>query len=412
MTDPGDEEGGFQQLRLDPAEHFVVSPPPTSHEGVAGDVEKQVLGASRGVDRIQARISLVGYLYATFKKYADDEGSRLAALLAYYSFLSLFPLAIAGFAVLNTILGDNPQIVLDLVDEIVPEEYEQQVIDAYQSLPSGGAALAVALIGLLLSGTAGVFSLYAMFNQVYCVPYRFRFGFGPRYARVLLLVVLMGVGVLVVAIGSGFVVNVTGIALIERVSASFLVWLVAAGLLFFSANLLTRRPLQFREVAPGAALGALAMTVIIGFGSAIVGQFISSSSAVYGAFGTVVGIFSVLFLVSNAIVFSFELSVVWAWQLWPRGVDINLLFPADQRAYALLALMDERMPSQRNGVAFDGTGHDDPRRPDLRSLMRRAPGVPRSPYDPVPAEEQPGAADASDASDSADSPDSSDTGPS
>ena len=231
------------------------APPPTSHEGVAGDVEKQVLGASRGVDRIQARVSLFGYLYATFKKYADDEGSRLAALLAYYTFLSLFPLAIAGFAVLNTILGDNPQIVLDLVDEIVPEEYEQQVIDAYQSLPSGGAALAVALIGLLLSGTAGVFSLYAMVNQVYCVPYRFRFGFGPRYARVLLLVVLMGVGVLVVAIGSTLVVNATGIAVIERVSASFLVWLVAAGLLFFSANILARRPLRSGRWDPGRPSG-------------------------------------------------------------------------------------------------------------------------------------------------------------
>ena len=63
-----------------------------------------------------------------------------------------------------------------------------------------------------------------------------------------------------------------------------------------------------------------------------------------------------------------------AWQLWPRGVDINLLFPADERAYALLTLMDERMPSQRNGVAFDATGHDDPRRADLATLMRRPVG--------------------------------------
>ena len=396
MTDPGDEDGGFQQLQLDPPAHFVVSPPPTSHEGIAGDVETQVLGASRGVDRIQARVPLFGYVYATFKKYSDDEGSRLAALLAYYSFLSLFPLAVAGFAVLNTILGDNPEVVLDLVDEIVPEDYEQQVIDAYQSLPSGGAALAFALIGLLLSGTAGVFSLYAMVNQVYCVPYRFRFGFGPRYARVLLLVVLMGVGVLVVAVGSAIVVNATGVAVLERLAGFLLVWLVAAGLLYSSVNILTRRPLDFREVAPGAALGALAMTVIIGLGSALVGYFVASSSAVYGVFGTVVGIFSVLFLVSNAVVFSFELSAVWAWQLWPRGVDINLLFPADQRAYALLALMDERMPSQRNGIAFDATGHDDPRRPDLRSLMRRAPGMPRSPYDAAPAVEQPVPSDTED----------------
>jgi hypothetical protein len=61
-------------------------------------------------------------------------------------------------------------------------------------------------------------------------------------------------------------------------------------------------------------------------------------------------------------------------------VDINLLFPADERAYALLTLMDERMPSQRNGVAFDATGHGDPRRTDLATLMRRPDGVPVHPY--------------------------------
>jgi len=138
--------------------------------------------------------------------------------------------------------------------------------------------------------------------------------------------------------------------------------------------------LTFAEVGLGAGLGGLAMTTIIGLGSVLLGRFVTGSSAVYGVFGTVVGIFSVLFLVSNAVVFSFEISVVRAWQLWPRGVDINLLFPADERAYALLTLMDERMPSQRNGVAFDATGHDDPRRADLAALMRRPDGVPVHPY--------------------------------
>jgi hypothetical protein len=122
------------------------------------------------------------------------------------------------------------------------------------------------------------------------------------------------------------------------------------------------------------------MTTLIGLGSVLLGRFVAGSSAVYGVFGTVVGIFSLLFLVSNAVVFSFEISVVRAWQLWPRGVDINLLFPADERAYALLTLMDERMPSQRNGVAFDASGHDDPRRADLATLMRRPDGVPVHPY--------------------------------
>jgi len=348
---------------------------------MAGSVEKRVLGTSRMIDRLQASHGLIAFTYAAFKKYADDEGSRLAALLAYYTFMSLFPLLIAGFAILNTLLVGHPEYVDQLVANIVPPEYQAQVTNAYESLPSGGAAFAVAIIGLLLAGTAGVFSLYAMVNQVFCVPYRFRYGFGPRYIRVLLLVVLMGLGVLVVTVGSTLVVHVTGFAFAQRAGASVLLWLVASALLYAGATFLTRRALTFSEVGLGAALGGLAMTTIIGLGSALLGQFIAGSSAVYGVFGTVVGIFSVLFLVSNAVVFSFEISVVRAWQLWPRGVDINLLFPADERAYALLTLMDERMPSQRNGVAFDATGHDDERRAALSSLMRRPDGVPVHPYE-------------------------------
>ena len=380
MADPQPDDGAFYQPWLDPDRDYAAGEPPTSHTGVAGSVEKRVLGTSRMLDRLQANHGLVAFTYAAFKKYADDEGSRLAALLAYYTFMSLFPLAIAGFAVLNTLLVGHPEYVDQLVAEIVPPEYQDQVVSAYESLPSGGLALAVALIGLVLAGTAGVFSLYAMVNQVFCVPYRFRYGFGPRYIRVLLMVILMGLGVLAVTVGSALVANVTGYAFAQRAAASVLIWLVASSLLYVAATSLTRRTLTFREVGLGAALGGLAMTTIIGLGSVLLGRFVTSSSAVYGVFGTVVGIFSVLFLVSNAVVFCFEISVVRAWQLWPRGVDINLLFPADERAYALLALMDERMPSQRNGVAFDATGHDDPRRADLASLMRRPVGVPLHPY--------------------------------
>ena len=47
----------------------------------------------------------------------------------------------------------------------------------------------------------------------------------------------------------------------------------------------------------------------------------------------------------------------------------------------LLTLMDERMPSQRNDVRFDATGHFDPARPPMQTLNRRQPGVPRTPYD-------------------------------
>lgn len=381
MQQPDRPEDGFYTPWSDPSRDYAPEPPPTSHSGMAGSVEKQVLGASRHVDRLQSKFTVFAFGYAVFKKYSDDEGSRLAALLAYYTFLSIFPLLIGGFAVLNTILSGRPDLVTQLVDDIVPPEYQQQVVNAYESLPDSGPALAIAVIGLILSGTGCVFSLYGAINQVYCVPYRFRYGFGPRYARVFLMLVLLGVGVLVVAVGSAVVGSLPNLPMIERLGAVLLLWAVAFSLLYASPKILSRRPLTFREVGLGAALGALSMTLFISLGSAVIGSLIASSSAVYGAFATVVGFITLLFLVSNSMVFCYEISVVRAWQLWPRGVDINLLFPADERAYALLTLMDERMPSQRNGVAFDATGHDDPRRPDPATLQHRAPDIPARPYD-------------------------------
>ncbi len=396
---PGDprltpDPAPFYEPWRDPHRDYAPSEPPTTFSGPALEVERRVLGFSRVLDRVQSRVALVGFAYAAFKKYSDDEGSRLAALLAYYTFLSLFPLVIGGLAVLNSVLVNRPDAALRVVHDIVPLEYQAQVISAYQALPDGGGALAVAVIGLLLAGTGGVFSLYAMVNQVFAVPYRFRYGFGPRYAMVFLLVLVLGVGVLVVVIGSALLSTVADVAFIQRVGGWLLIWSVAAAILLIVPRVLARRQLAFAEIWIGAVLGGLAMMLFMSLGSLAVSHFISTSSAVYGVFATVVGIFTVMFIVSNAVVLSYEIGVVWAWQLWPRGVDINLLFPADERAYALLSLMDERMPSQRNGVAFDAIGHDDPRRADLALLRKRSPGVPLRPYDlkhgrPVPADETP-----------------------
>ncbi len=373
-------DDAFYQPWSDPDRDYAAGPPPTSHTGVAGRVEKVVLGAGRLVDKAQARFAPVAFGYAVFKKYADDEGSRLAALLAYYFFLGIFPLAIGGYAVLRTIADNNPDLVNQLVEQVVPPEYQDQIINSYNTLPSGGAAFWIALIGLLLAGTGSAFALYAMVSQVFCVPYRFRYGFGPRYLRVLLMLLLIGLGVVAIA-GASLLAGQYLSASWQGFARGVVTFVVVTAVLFAAPKILARRPIGNQEVVVGAIAGGLAFTLILALTGAITARFLNNSSAVYGAMTTVVAFISVLFLASNSIVFAYEASVVWAWRLWPRGVDINNLFPADDRAYTLLSLMDERMPSQRNGIYFDATGHDDDRRPDLEALMRRPDGVPRSPYE-------------------------------
>lgn len=390
------DPGGDADLLAAPPPPFSPRPPtwadtsrdyrpaglPLEHTGVARKVETGVLTGARWVDHLQSRIAPIAFAYAVFKKYSDDEGSRLAALMAYYTFLSLFPLAIGGVALLNLFLSNYPNAVEKIISEVVPDDYQQQILDAYAALPTSGTALWIALIGLLLAGTGGVFAFYATVNQVFAVPYRYRYGFGPRYARVLIVILIMAIGVLIAAVGGLVVGAVVDLPGASRISVFLLTAGLVAVTLFLSVKILSRRLLGVGEVLLGALLGGLVVSGVVSLGSSLVSAFIASSSAVYGVFATAIGLISVILLAANGVVFSLEISVVRAWQLWPRGIDIHLLYPADERAYALLSLMDERMPSQRNDIRFDAEGHFDPRRPPFDTLDQRQPGLPLSPYDP------------------------------
>ena len=50
------------------------------------------MSLAQSLDRFQQRHPSAGFPLAVVYKYVDDQGSYLAALMAYYGFLSLFPL--------------------------------------------------------------------------------------------------------------------------------------------------------------------------------------------------------------------------------------------------------------------------------------------------------------------------------
>jgi Virulence factor BrkB len=51
-----------------------------------------------------------GFGYAVVRKYGDDQAGHYAALLAYYTFLSVFPLLLVLVSVLGIALRDNPDL--------------------------------------------------------------------------------------------------------------------------------------------------------------------------------------------------------------------------------------------------------------------------------------------------------------
>jgi len=290
---------------------------------------------------------VLGFPYAVVRKYLDDGGGREAALITYYGFLSIFPLLLLGVTVVSKVLAERPDLLHRLVTEIVPASLQDTVEGAAAAMPTSPIPLIVGLVGLLLSGTGVVFSAYRTLNHVAAVPFRLRAGIVSWYLRVLLVLVLMLAGAVTVA---GLTVVVTALPLgSEWLQAGAVLGslLVVFGGLLLAARVLLDRPAPVRSLWPAAAPAAAAVTLVLNVGAAVLPGLVRRAGAVYGSFATVAGIFTLLYLLSLALVFSAEIAAVRQARLWPRALDPHRPTEADARALDLLAREQERTPVDR-----------------------------------------------------------------
>jgi membrane protein len=304
------------------------------------------------IDDFQRRHIVAGLLFAVCKKYSQDDGIRLAALLTYYGFLGFFPMLLLLVVLVTELLRSRPALAERLIDQLVAPRLQTEVQEALAQLPSGGLPLLVGVLGLLFTGFGSLLAAYWALNQIWAVPHRQRFGFASRYARVLLLLLFLLVGsVTAAALGllAGSLLELDATQRLGSAAGSFA---VAFGMLVAANKVLTARHLTIRDIWPGAALGAAATTIIIVFGAQVLGRLVARSGLVYGSFATVVGVFTLFYFISQALVFSAELSTVLAWRLFPRGMDNAHLTESDKRAMELLGHTAERLPEQRIFVDF------------------------------------------------------------
>jgi membrane protein len=298
-------------------------------------------------DRLQRRHSVLGFPYAVVKKYGDDEGGREAALITYYGFLSIFPLLLLAVAALSRVLADHPDLRQRLITAIVPQALRSTVEHSVTTLPTSAIPFAAGLIGLLFSGTGVVFSAYQTLNHVAAVPHRLRAGFVSRYVRVFVMLALLLLGALAVGALTVLSTALPGVAGVQRAAAVLGSALVVFAVLLLGARLLLSRPAPVRALWPGGILGAAAVTVVLNVGAPLLARLVTRAGPVYGSFATVAGMFALLYLVGQALVYASEVAAVRYAGLWPRALDPSRPTAADTRALALLAREQERSPAAR-----------------------------------------------------------------
>ena len=309
-----------------------------------GDLVNRIIAWA---DRLQRKYDVLGFPYAVVKKYGDDAGGRQAALITYYGFLSIFPLLLLGVAILSRVLADHPDLRRRLVDEIVPKALRSTVEHSLTTLPTSTVPFVAGLVGLLLSGTGVVFSAYQTLNHVAAVRHRFRAGFFSRYVRVFVVLAVLMLGALATGALTVVATALPGQPGVQRAAAILGSALIVFGVLLLGARLLLARHAPIRALWPGAVLGAAAVTVVLNAGAPLLARLVTKAGPVYGSFATVAGMFALLYLVGQALVYAAEVAAVRYARLWPRALDLNRPTEADVRVLTLLAREQERIPAAR-----------------------------------------------------------------
>ncbi len=305
------------------------------------------------IDGWQQHNRVVGPAYGVVKKFSDDQANLLVVSLGWYGFLAIYPLLLVAVTVLGFV-G-----VSSLGSGLVKTLHQFPVIGSDFNPGQGGAnlhgsvpGLIIGLVGLVYGAQGVTQTVQQAMSAVWNIPPSKRPGFGPRLARSLLGLTI---------IGGAFLINavVTSIAVGYGHNYGLRVPLIAAlliinvGLYFAAFWVLTPKQIETTALGPGAILGGAGFTVLITVGAGLVQHQLRHSTATYGAFASVIGVVAFLLLLAKLSVYAAELNPVLARRLWPRALPTCEPTDTDNQILHDVTHQPPSRPDQRVGVGFD-----------------------------------------------------------
>jgi membrane protein len=277
------------------------------------------LAPIRSFDRFQQAHRVLAVSVAVQKKVSDDSAGNYAALIAYYGFLSMFPLLLLAVAILGFIVHSNASAEHTILNSGLPNIPIIGTTLKHGHLSGSGLAVAVGAVGALWSGLAITNTLENTFNQINAVPRADRPGFLAGRLRGVGL--LFGAGILeLVAITLTGLVS-AGVGGLALDIGGFALSLVLNGALFaFVFRMLSADTVTNRELWPGVVFATIGWELIQALGGIYVHHVLNKASATYGTFASVIGLLAWLYLGARVVVYAAELNSVLAQGRWPRSL--------------------------------------------------------------------------------------------
>lgn len=260
--------------------------------------------------------ALAELVYRVFRNFSRDDGSHMAAGLAYYATFSLFPIVLSTIAVAGFFLSaDAVQArVLEFLEEQLPgigdSEFIRGNIEAL--VQARGALGAAAIIALLWSGRAVFGAVHRVLNRAWKVTAP------PHFLLYQLGQITAAAGIAAIFLAAG-TVGTAGRAIAAETDALLgidLPWeqlfaglslVVSAGVFLFIYRFVPDTHVRWRDAVPAAVLA----TVLFELSKAGFAAYLSNLSSldlVYGSVTTIVVLMLFLYVVSMVLVLGAELA--------------------------------------------------------------------------------------------------------
>jgi membrane protein len=247
-------------------------------------------------------------------RYAKDSGGYMSAAMAYYAFLSLFPLMLLALSVTGFVLAGRPDLQKEVAASIsraIPGLEGLLGDDLNRFIAARAGVGVIGLVGLLWTGTGVAGAARNALRRIFRQP----LPEGIVEDKVWLVIKTVGLGSLaLVATG---VAGVIGAIEVDGPVGVILLVVVPIGtfaldgLLFLAAywTFMKGRP-AWRSLLPGAVFAAVGWAVLKLVGAWYVSRTVQGSGGVYGAFATTVGVLVLLYLAGRLFVYGAELNAV------------------------------------------------------------------------------------------------------
>jgi membrane protein len=258
-------------------------------------------------------------LWRVWAQIGKDNVSIVAAGVAFYSLLAIFP-AITAFVSLYGIVADPSQVQqqIQLLQGVVPSDALKLIGDQLHAVAAAGTSrlglgAAVAILFALWSAGAGVRALMTALNIAYQENEK------RGFVRFYLVALAFTIGLMAAGILSLLVVVALPVALqflplggLAQVAITGLTWLILALMMVVGLSALyrfgpSRAPAKTRWVSWGA-IAAVGLWLLASFGFAIYAANFANYSATYGTLSAVVALLMWFWLSAFVVLLGAELN--------------------------------------------------------------------------------------------------------